>query len=76
MITGSQNVIAPVADTPKIASEPWPSCQNQVMNPKTAASDTRLSSTALIGSSSERNVRTSSTNVISAISASTYGKLS
>jgi hypothetical protein len=34
-----------------------------------------LSSTALSGSSSERNVRTSSRNVVSAISAMTSGKL-
>jgi hypothetical protein len=71
MITGSQNVMAPVAETPNSASEPCPSCQNQVMAPNTAASDIRLSSTALIGSSSDRNVRTSSTKVITAISAST-----
>ena len=71
MITGSQKVIAPVAETPNTASEPWPSCQNQVTKPNTAASETRLSSTALIGSSSDRKVRTSSTNVISAIRAST-----
>ena len=60
----------------KIASDPLPSCQNQTMNPNTAASETRFNSTALIGSSTERNVRINSTRVISAISASTNGNLS
>ena len=38
-----------------------------------SAALTRLSSTAFSGSKSERNVRTSSTNVTSASTASTYG---
>jgi len=54
-------VIAPVGDTPKTASEPWPCCQKNTTAPNTAASDTRLSSTALSGSSTDRNVRTIST---------------
>ncbi len=69
-------MIAPVADTLKTASEPWPCCQKKTIDPNTAASEIRLSSTALIGSSTDRNVRTSSTKVITEISASTYGNLS
>ena len=56
---------------PKTAFEPWPFCQNQVIAPNTAARLIRLSSTALSGSRTERNVRTSRMNVISAINAST-----
>ena len=63
--------MAPVADTSKIASDPWPSCQKNTTEPKTAAIEIRLSSTALSGSSTDRKVRTSSTKVISAISART-----
>ena len=63
--------MAPVADTLKIASEPWPICQKKTIDPNTAASESRLRITALIGSSTDRNVRTSSTNVITEINAST-----
>ena len=69
-------MIAPVGETPNTASDPCPCCQNQTTAPNTAASETRLSTTALIGSSTERNVRTSRTNVIAAMRSSTYGKLS
>ncbi len=35
--TGSQKLMAPVGATSKIASDPWPSCQKNTMEPKTAA---------------------------------------
>ncbi len=71
MITGSQKVIAPVGATPNNVCEPWPCCQKNTTAPKTAASETRLSSTAFTGSSTERNVRTSSRKVMTAMRAST-----
>ncbi len=71
MITGSQNVMAPVGATPNSDCEPWPCCQKKTTAPNTAASDTRLSSTAFTGRSTERNVRTSSRNVMAAMIAST-----
>ena len=74
-ISGIQNVTAPVAWMPKIAFEPCPSCQNSTITPSVAASESRLSSTALNGSSSERNARTSSTKVSSAMIVSISGKL-
>ncbi len=46
-MSGTQKVIAPVAGMPKIACEPWPSCQNQVSRPNVAPSERRLSTTAL-----------------------------
>ena len=45
---------------PKIAFEPCPSCQNSTIKPSVAASEIRFSTTALSGSSSDRNARTSS----------------
>jgi hypothetical protein len=42
MITGSQKVSAAVGATSNSASEPCPSCQNQVIAPDTAVSETRL----------------------------------
>ena len=67
--------MAPVAETLKMALDPWPICQKNTMEPNTAASETRLSTTALSGSRMDRKVRTSRMNVMSAISASTYGNL-
>ena len=63
--------MAPVAEVPNTSVRAVALLPEATTAPKTAARDTRLSSTALIGSRSERKVRTSSTNVISAISAST-----
>ena len=67
--------MAPVGDTLKTASDPWPSCQKNTIAPNTAANEIRLSRTALSGRSTDRKVRTSSTNVISAISAQHVGEL-
>src|ERR1700681_4198134 len=39
-VSGIQKVIAPVAGIPKIADDPWPSCQNHVNSPNVAANDT------------------------------------
>ena len=63
--------MAPVGDTPKTASEPLPCCQKHTTAPNTAASEIRLSTTALSGSSSDRNVRTSSTKVMTEMSSRT-----
>ena len=59
---------APVGAMPNTCSEPWPCCQNSTVAPKVAATETTLSSTAFTGSRIDRNVRTSSRNVTSAIS--------
>ncbi len=53
---------------PNTASEPWPSCQNSTVAPKVAATETMFSRTAFTGSTIDRNVRTSSMNVTSAMS--------
>ena len=58
------------------ASEPCPCCQKNTTEPKTAANETRLSRTALIGSSSDRNVRTTRRKVITEIRIRTYGSSS
>ena len=71
MITGSQNVRAPVADMLNTASEPWPICQNQVARPITAPRLIRFRTTAFSGSRSERKVRISSRKVMNAIKAMT-----
>ena len=65
-----------MGDTPNSASEPLPCCQKKTTAPKTAASEIRLSTTALSGSRIERKVRTSSTKVMTEMSSRTYGKLS
>ena len=52
-------MIAPVAGMPKIAFEPWPSCQKSTIAPSVAASESRLSRIALSGSNSDRNARAS-----------------
>ena len=73
-MSGTQKVIAPVAGMEKIACEPWPSCQNQVSRPKVAPSESRLSTTALAASTSERNARASRRNVMMAMRANIRGK--
>ena len=60
---------------PQIALEPWPSCQNHVMRPKVAESDTRFSSSAFAASTTERNARASRMNVSTAMIANISGKL-
>ena len=66
-------MITPVACTPQIDSDPWPCWKMKTMIPNAAPSDTRLSSTALTGSSTDRKARISSTNVSRITNASTYG---
>ena len=60
---------------PQSRFEPWPFCQTSVSTPHAAATLITLRITAFSGSSSERNARASSTNVITAISAIISGKL-
>ena len=74
-MSGIQTVNAPVGSMSKIAPEPWPSCQNRTMKPHTAPIEMMLNTTALSGSSSERNTRASRTYVISAITITTHTKL-
>ena len=52
-------MIAPVALMSNTAPEPTPCCQNSTISPSVAANDSRLRITALNGSSSDRNARTS-----------------
>jgi transposase len=74
IISGTQNVIAPVAGMLNTAWDPWPCCQNQVIAPNVAASETRFSTTALTGSRTERNAPVRSTRVSTAMTASMSGK--
>ena len=64
-------MITPVACTPQIDSDPWPCWKMKTMIPNAAPSETRLSTTALIGSRIERNARISSTKVSRITNAST-----
>ena len=54
-------MIAWVAGTPQIASEPWPCWKMKTMIPYAAPSETRFKITAFSGSSNERNARASRT---------------
>ena len=60
---------------PQMASDPQPCCQTITISPQAAPTDSRLSSTALSGRTSERKARASRTKVSPAISAMTSGKL-
>ena len=57
------------------SAEPWPCWKTKTTIPNAAASETRLSSTALSASTSERNARASRIRVSTSTKASTYGKL-
>ncbi len=58
---------------PQIRLEPWPACHTSSSTPHAAPTLITLRITAFSGSSSERNARASSTNVISAIRRSSAG---
>ena len=72
---GTHSLIDPVASMPQIASEPNPFCQTSTMSPQTAATESRLRTTAFSGRMSERKARASSRNVRAAIRAIMSGKL-
>ena len=72
---GSSTLMAWVASMPQIASEPTPCWKTSTISPHAAATDSRFSSTAFSGRSSERKARASSTKVSTLISAIRSGKL-
>ena len=57
------------------ADEPWPCCQNHVITPNVAASESRFSTIAFAASTTERNARASSRNVSTATTPNISGKL-
>ena len=68
-------MIEPVAAMPQIRLGAVALLPDELSTPHAAATLMTFSTTALSGSSSERNARASSTNVTSAISAIISGKL-
>ena len=56
------------------SDEPWPFWKMNTMIPNAAASEIRLRSAALIGSTIDRNARASRISVRITTNASTYGK--
>jgi hypothetical protein len=66
--------MAPVLGVFHRASLPYPFCQTRTSTPYAAPSDTRLSSTAFAGSTSDRNARASNKNVTRQTIPSMYGK--
>jgi hypothetical protein len=71
---GISTLMEPVASMPQIASEPHPCCHTRTMSPHAAPTDSRFSTTALSGMTTERKARASRRKVRPAITATTSGK--
>jgi hypothetical protein len=74
-MSGIQAVIAPVGSMPQIACEPCPACQTNWSTPHAEATLTTLRTTALSGSTRERNARARRRKVTIAIKTIISGKL-
>ena len=75
MTIGISMLIACVASMPQIASDPNPCWKTSTMSPQAAATESRFSSTALSGRTSERNARARSRNVRTEMSTRMSGNL-